>query len=62
MDNENKYHWDFRQTVGRGYNGYPIMRTYTFDSILGLVRAIFYFKYKMFERAFRRGWSKRWEV
>lgn len=61
MNDDNKYHWTFRQTVGRGFTGQPIFHRYSFGSLFGLLRAIYFFKYQMLKRAYRRGWSKRWE-
>lgn len=62
MNSDNKYAWSFRQTVGWGYAGEPIYQRYLFGSLYELVRTIVYFRVKMFQRAYRRGWSKRWEV
>jgi hypothetical protein len=62
MDDDNKYHWTFRETVGRGFRGNPIYHRYSFDSLSDLIRTIFYFKYQMIQRIYRRGWKNRWEV
>ena len=62
MDDDNKYNWTFRQTTGRGFTGSPRYHRYSFGSLYGLIRAIIYFNLQMIKRAYRRGWSKRWEV
>ena len=62
MNDDNKYHWTFRQTVGWNYKGRPIYHRYSFGSIFSMMRAIVYFNLQMFKRAYRRGWSKRWEI
>lgn len=61
MDDENKYHWTFRQTVGRGYTGKPRYHEYSFGSLRLLLGAIIFFNLSMIKRAWKNGWKNRWE-
>lgn len=61
MEEENKYHFTFRQTVGRGYTGNPRYHEYSFGSLSDMISAILFFSYSLVKRILKKGWKRRWE-